>query len=197
MFRADRVEGPYLPWSDGPVTPADRPCLDATLYVDPDGQPWTVFCHEWIDAGDGTICAQRLSADLRTAIGPVGTLFAASESGWAVPLDLPPHKQHLGTCHVTDGPYLHRPATGGLIMIWSSFTADGYALGQARSTSGDVLGPWEHHPDPLVTGGGGHGMVFRDLAGELRLTWHSPNGSPDERARFSRLTDRGGWLYHP
>lgn len=194
VFRAERAEGPYLPWSDGPITPAAWPCLDATLHHDRVGDPWLVFCHEWIDARDGTICAQRLRPDLRAATGEVVTLFAASTSGWATPLELPPHRQHLGTCHVTDGPYLHRLRTGELIMIWSSFTADGYALGQARSRSGDVLGPWEHHPEPLVTGGGGHGMVFRDLGGTLRMTWHAPNASPQERAHFAVVTEVDGWL---
>jgi len=194
VFRAACPEGPYEPWSRGPITPAEWPCLDATLYVDPSGHPWTVFCHEWIDARDGTVCAQRLSPDLRGTTGPVTTLFAASESGWAEPLELPPHKQLLGTCHVTDGPFLHRLTTGELIMVWSSFTAEGYALGQARSTSGDVLGPWEHHPEPLVSGGGGHGMVFRDLSGQLRLTWHSPNRTPYERTQLAALEERSGWL---
>ena len=40
---ADDPTGPYLPWSDGPVTPRDVPCLDGTLFVDDDEAPWLVY----------------------------------------------------------------------------------------------------------------------------------------------------------
>lgn len=45
--------GPFLPHSEGPVTPADWSSLDGTLHLDHQGQPWMVFCHEWQQTGDG------------------------------------------------------------------------------------------------------------------------------------------------
>lgn len=38
ILRADKPEGPFVPLSDGPVTPADWECLDGTLYVAADGR---------------------------------------------------------------------------------------------------------------------------------------------------------------
>ena len=35
---ADHPKGPFVPHSDGPVTPRDWECLDGTLYVDPGGK---------------------------------------------------------------------------------------------------------------------------------------------------------------
>ena len=64
VLRADAPGGPYQPHSDGPVTPANWECLDGTLHVDANGDPWIVFCHEWVQVHNGSMCAMRLSADL-------------------------------------------------------------------------------------------------------------------------------------
>jgi hypothetical protein len=41
----------------------------------------------------------------------------------------------------------------------------------------------------MYTKDGGHGMLFRDLSGELRLTLHSPNRSTEEHPVFFRVTE--------
>ena len=74
-------------------------------------------------------------------------------------------------------------------MLWSSFGEQGYAMGLARSNSGSVLGPWTHDPEPLWATDGGHGMFFRDFAGQLFVTLHQPNKSPLERAAFFPLAE--------
>jgi len=186
ILAADGPQGPFAPISEGPVTPRDWECLDGTLFVDAQARPWMVFCHEWVQAGDGEICALRLSDDLRSAIEPARLLFRASEAPWAQQID---SKGRVG--YVTDGPWLHRLASGDLIMLWSSFGAGGYTVGIARSASGDVLGPWQQLPEPLYAGDGGHCMVFRALDGQLWLAFHRPNQSPGERPQFVRLREGG------
>lgn len=79
---ADAPAGPYEPWSPGPITPAGWECLDGTLYVDPAGDPWIVYCHEWLQVVDGRMIAQRLSPDLREAVGEPIELFTASQAPW-------------------------------------------------------------------------------------------------------------------
>ncbi len=189
ILRAESPRGPFLPISEGPVTPRDWECLDGTLYVDRADQPWLVFCHEWVQVGDGEICALRLSADLTAAVGEPRLLFRASEAPWAQEIN---SKGRRG--YVTDGPWLHRLADGPLLMLWSSFGAGGYTVGIARSESGDVLGPWQQLPEPLYAGDGGHCMVFRTFAGELRLAYHRPNPTPDERPYFVPLRESAGAL---
>lgn len=193
VLRAERIKGPYLPWSDGPITPAGWQCLDATLYLDDAGRPWTVFCHEWQQVHDGGMWAMPLADDLRRPAGRPVWLFNASEAPWTRPLALPPEKARPFPVFVTDGPFLWRDASGDLLLIWSSFTDAGYAIGVARSASGLVTGPWVHEPEPLVEGGG-HGMIVRDLAGDVCLVYHAPNSTPDERLQMRRLTsaDAGG-----
>ena len=188
ILRSDRPEGPYVPHSDGPVTPREWECLDGTLHVDADGRPWIVFCHEWVQVMDGEVVAQRLSDDLRTAVGEPVVLFRASAAPWALPLRHPRLPEHV-KAFVTDGPFVHRLASGALVMLWSSFGTAGYAMGIARSESGSVLGPWDQEPEPIWAADGGHGMIARTLGGGLFLTLHQPNRTPDERAVFRPLVE--------
>jgi hypothetical protein len=186
ILAADSPKGPFLPISAEPATPRDWECLDGTLFVDAYDQPWIVFCHEWVQVGDGEICALRLSADLSSPIGQPQLLFRASEAPWAKELI---SKNRKG--YVTDGPFLHRSASGDLLMLWSSFGTGGYTVGVAHSASGDIVGGWQQQAEPLYAGDGGHCMVFRAFDGQLWLTFHRPNESPDERPQFVRLRENG------
>ncbi|BCW57930.1 glycoside hydrolase family 43 protein [Arthrobacter sp. StoSoilB20] len=189
VLAADEPEGPYEPWSEGPVTPANWQCLDGTLHLDAEGTPWIIFCHEWKQVHDGAMMAQRLSPDLRTAEGVPVFLFSASEAPWARALDVPSVRDREFPVFVTDGPFLFRLSSGNLIMLWSSFGDNGYAMGIARSESGTVLGPWIQEAEPLWSTDGGHGMIGRHLDGSLFLTLHQPNKTPFERAAFFPLNE--------
>ncbi len=182
---ADSPLGPFSPLSAGPVTPPDWECLDGTLFVSPEGQPWIVFCHEWVQVGDGQVCSLPLSKDLSAPAGDPILLFTASQAPWAQELN---SKGRRG--YVTDGPFLHRLPNGELLLLWSSFVAGDYAIGVARSTSGNILGPWQQDTQPLYSGDGGHCMTFRDFAGNLWLSLHRPNGFPNERPLILPLDER-------
>lgn len=190
-----RPEGPYQPHGE-PITPANWSCLDATLWTEPDGSLWTVFCHEWTQAHDGGIWAQRLDSGFRPQGNPI-FLFNASDAPWVRPLRLnDPGFDHQREfpCYVTDGPFLHRTTNGTLLMLWSSFGAKGYAMGLARSMSGTIRGPWEHEPAPLVSDDGGHGMMFHTFDGRFFLTCHRPNTSPSERGVLLPIREAGDHL---
>ena len=187
ILAADHPLGPFRPHSDGPVTPRDWECLDGTLYVDGDGRPWMVFCHEWVQIYNGTICALPLSEDLREAAGEPVELFAAKDAPWTEPVK-------GGAGYVTDGPFLYRSRDGQLLMLWSSFRHGKYAQGVARSVSGDVLGPWVQEEEPLYNDDGGHGMLFRTFDDRLMLTLHAPNKTPDERMVLIELEESAGRL---
>lgn len=190
ILRAERPEGPYEPWSDGPVTPREWECLDGTLHIEKhghveDGTPYLVFCHEWKDVGDGEIHAVRLSEDLQATIGEPRLLFRASDAPWARCIPRP----EFSEVFVTDGPSMHRASDGRLLMLWSSFGDSGYAMGVATSTTGSITGPWVQSQLPLWPADGGHGMIFTDAEGALQLTLHTPNRTPDERAHFFPLEE--------
>jgi len=184
ILMAESPLGPFRPLSAGPVTPPHWECLDGTLFVTTDGSPWMVYCHEWVQVGDGEICALPLSADLASAAGEPVVLFRASQAPWAQQLKSKGRKGY-----VTDGPWLQRLPDGELLMLWSSFSVDGYTIGIARSASGQLLGTWLQDTQPLYSGDGGHCMTFCDFDGNLWLSFHHPNRHPDERPKFLPLPE--------
>lgn len=186
--------GPYIPWSDGPVTPRDVPCLDGTLFVDDDRHPWIIYSRgaEGTPGGappiaDGEMWARRLSSDLRAGIGKPVLLFTATEAPWARPLRFPPGVGPppgfalAPDPYFTDGAFVVRGGDGALLLLWSSFGEQGYAMGVACSQSGRITGPWVQEQQPLWARDGGHGMVLHTSDGRHRLVFHAPNDSPRER----------------
>lgn len=169
LAAADRLAGPFSPVRAGaPIVDASRMTLDGTLYLDRKGKPWLVYSHEWLQTTDGTIEAVPLDNDL-APIGDPKILFHGSAARWA---DGKPQKEG-DTIYVTDGPELFTTRTGTLLMLWSSYDKDGYVQGLARSTSGNILGPWEQLP-PLVRQDSGHGMLFQSFDGSLMMVLHRP-----------------------
>jgi len=188
-----RPLGPFVPISEAPVTPAAWECLDGTLYTDQEGSPHLVFCHEWVQVNDGEVCVLPLSEDLREAIGSPRLLFRGSDAVWTASLERRDGSL-LVDARVTDGPFLHRGKEGDLFMLWSSKGECGYAMGYAKSASGTIDGPWVQRREALITADGGHGMIFTTFSGQLMLTYHAPNNTPDERPVFIPIEERGGEL---
>ena len=187
ILASDVPAGPYRALSSAPVTPPEWECLDGTLFVDDAGLPWIVFAHEWVQVHDGEICALQLAPDFTRTTGKPHFLFRASEAPW-VP------RNPKGD-YITDGPFLHRTSGGELLMLWSSTGPRGYAMGLARSIAGGILCPWRQDPVPLYAEDGGHGMLFRTLAGQLMLTLHTPNRTPDERPIFVPIEETNEQLH--
>lgn len=188
ILQADNPLGPFVPHSVRQITPKEWECLDGTFYVSPAGKPYMVFCHEWVQVSDGTICAVELSEDLKAPVGEPLVLFHASEAAaW-----IQPHisEKRPGRHYVTDGPFLYRTKGGRLLMLWSSFGAEGYAEAVAVSESGDIRGPWKQQDKLLFQKDGGHGMLFRSKEGQLYLALHSPNVTLQERPVFYPLDEK-------
>lgn len=182
-LKAEHPLGPFVPHSDGSVTPKEWAALDGTLYVEPDGTPHMVFCHEWADTdGDGTICSVKLKADLSAPDGEVRYLFRASDGAPAVT----PHMHaKRGPIYVTDGPFLFTDKEGKLRMLWSSFAeGDAYCVALATPEDGTFSGTWKPERELLFAKDGGHGMLFTGLDGKRYLALHSPNDSLLERPKF-------------
>ena len=178
---ADSPMGPFTPFANHATLPEDMMTLDGTLWIE-DGVPYMVFCHEWVQIKDGTVEMNRLKDDLSVTMGEPVRLFHGSDAPWS---------QISGQygCHVTDGPWLYRTKSGKLLMLWSSASKTGYAVGIAESASGKLAGPWTHHPEPLFADDGGHPMLFRRFDGQLMLALHQPNRTPDEREHFLEIDE--------
>ena len=173
IFVSDTPDGTFVPVSDVPPTPLDWECLDGTLFVE-DGVPYMVFCHEWVQVGDGEMCAIRLSEDLSRSIGEPFLLFRASENP-----DVGPHRGVEGH-YITDGPYFYRE-NGKINMIWSSHGLGRYLVLEAESDS--LRGHWKQKESKYDMDGG-HAMLFERLDGTRMIALHSPNKAGLERATF-------------
>jgi hypothetical protein len=155
--------------------------------VDEEGQPYMVFCHEWVQVQDGQMCLVKLSEDLREAVSEPMLLFTASEPHWSRGVKNGPN-------YVTDGPFLYKTEDGSLLMLWSSFSDEGYAQALAHSESGKITGPWKHAEHLLYSKDGGHGMIFRAFDGQLYLTLHTPNEKLKEHPVFIPLKEANGTI---
>jgi len=189
ILRAESPLGPFVPHSDGRVTPPDWECLDGTFYASREGKPYIVFCHEWVQVGDGEVLAMELTADLKAAAAAPRLLFRASEAEWCREIGNSAGRRGK----VTDGPFLWRTEKGTLLCLWASFSDGGYTEGLAVSDNGEIDGNFRQI-EPLFDDDGGHGMVFRTLEGQLYLTLHSPNRTPEERPFFHAIKEDGGRL---
>jgi beta-xylosidase len=166
---SDKPDGPYLPMHDPVYLPANKPTLDATFWIDKDGKPYMIYCHEWLQNWNGTVEKIELKPDLSGTIGEGKILFRASESPWSrekTDSGVRPNK-------VTDGPYLFRTGTNRLGIIWTSWVYDVYTQGVAYSKSGTLDGPWIQEKDPITPPNYGHGMLFQTLEGKWLMTIHS------------------------
>ncbi len=165
-----------------PATPMDKSCIDGTLYVE-NGVPYMVFSHDWPDnylpAQDvyvGQICAVQLTEDLTAPVGGDWVLF----DSWDAPLskDRPVRNTLPGKGRVlrygTDGPFLEKLPDGRLLMLWSPIPQGNYIVASAVSESGSIRGPWTHHEEAVFDKNGGHAMLFRDFAGQLKICMHHP-----------------------
>ncbi len=178
ILKSEKPDGPFMPHGNGSLTPDGWECLDGTLYFEND-KAYCVFCHEHTQILNGTVCCVELSEDLSCAVSEPKVLFDAGSYL---------KREASENCHnVTDGPFLYRLKNGKLIMIWST-CAEAYLQCVATSSDGTVNGEWSHL-EPLFTDNGGHGMIFKDLNGNLILTLHCPNTQTEERPVFFNIEE--------
>lgn len=192
IFKSDSPTGPFVQISDGHVTPKNTDCIDGTLYIDEDGQPWMVFVNEWTSSPDGMgeMSVAKLSDDLTHFVSEPKMIFRSNKHIWT-------------NGGVTDGPFVYKTSKGKLIMLWSNHArSGGYAVGMAVSDNGKIDGNWLHHPKAFYKKtkkqlNGGHPMIFETFEGQLMMSIHSPNEYSEElfeTAKFIPLEDTGSYI---
>ncbi|MBR3788549.1 MAG: family 43 glycosylhydrolase [Clostridia bacterium] len=185
ILKADSPLGEFKPHSNGAVTPEEWECLDGTFYIDKNGKPFIIFCHEHTQIIDGTICYAELNDNLTEITGEVVTMFAGSEPFY---IKEAPDDGHF----VTDGPFMYRSKTDELFMLWSTFINHQYAECLVKFNDGELNMNFTHSA-PLIDDDGGHGMIFKDDE-NIYLTFHTPNKSLCERPEFVKIKDNGNCL---
>ena len=190
VLKSDSPLGPFAPWGVR-LTPESWNCIDGTLFVE-NGKPYLLFSHSFEDSPTGDMCLVEEKSDLSGAAGETVTLFSASKAPWARPVPFAKAEFGMdGDVYFTDGPCVKKLPDGRLIMTWSSWSEQAYAVGVAESESGSVLGPWRQLETPLYPANGGHGMLFTEQDGSLWFCLHSPNDKYLERPVFYPVETQG------
>lgn len=180
---SDSPEGPFHSFAPHSTMPQDMMTIDGTLWVE-DGQPYMVYCHEWVQVTDGAVGYVPLKKDLSDIDGVPHNLFRASyvNSTWGRPI--PPE----GSGYVTDGPFLYMGKTGKLYMVWTTNNTCGIAV----SDSGKIAGPWHQMEEPIIRNAG-HAMVTKTFEGQPILVLHAPYWG-DTHPKIYDLEDTGETL---
>ena len=186
----DTPNGTFTPISKTAITPPDWECLDGTFYIDKENNPHVVFCHEWVQIVDGTVCEMQLSHDLTRAVTEPRVLWSARDYS-----DVKMVIGRVAKGYVTDGPFLYRSKLGDLLAVWSSFNENGYTALISQSDNGDIDGKWSVCDAPLSAVDGGHGMIFKAFDGKEYFVMHKPNKATLERPVILELQEKEGKIF--
>lgn len=194
-LKSDSPKGPFVMHSEGSLTPEGWCSIDGTLHIEENGDIYLIFSHSFEDVSTGDMAAVKLSADLKRAEGEPHVLFNAVEAPWAKPVPFAKAEFGMdGDVYFTDGPCSFRTSDGTLLIIWSSWSDMGYAVGTAVSDNGRITGNWTHLSEKLYPGNGGHGMILKTYDGKLGYLMHYPNEKYAERPIFYEVEEKDGRL---
>ena len=147
ILKSASPTGPFELYSKR-LTPDKWECIDGTLHFENE-KTYLIFSHSFEDAIDGTgnsdgdFCLLELSSDLKTPISDPKVLFSPKDAIWSRPVPFAKAEFGIdGDCYFSDGPSFVNYTDGNLYMIFSSWGNSGYAVGAARSESGNINGPW-------------------------------------------------------
>ena len=185
VFMSDAPAGDYVPVSSAPVTPPEKQCLDATLYVE-DGVPYLLYSWEWLEAGSGKIFLRRMKPDLSGCTGKAFELLDARESGVSECIEGMYGGARVSG-YVTDSPVLYRHTEGEYLLLWSTFCKHGYCI--ALASCDNLCGRYRQEK-LLFSEDGGHAMIYKTREGEQLISFHVPNKPPNERPVFYGIRER-------
>lgn len=175
---ADSPMGPFKEHSSGAITPKEWECLDGTLYIE-NGEPYMVFCHEWVQIKNGTVCSIKLSNDLKEAVSKPQILWRAKDADCF-------KNTNESEGYITDGPFMIK-IDDELLCFWSTICNGKYMELISRSDNGRIDGKWHIDKNAFIGNDGGHGMMFKTFTNEYKFIYHSPNIPKYERPVISSI----------
>lgn len=171
--------GPFVQEKKEPML-TDEKCIDNSLFIDDNGTPYLFFDR----FNDGlNIWVAELEKDLITikkeTMHPCIHVSQSWEEVWP---------------RVNEGPYVLKH-NGMYYMTYSanSYESPFYGLGCATAT--DLMGTWtKYDENPLLQKPGdlvgvGHGAIFTDKAGKLRMVFHAHKDKSNIHPRAMYITD--------
>ena len=181
---ADAPDGPFIDLDKNAPISNDLTLMhrDGSLYVDPDGTPYLVYAHDWIQKVDGNFQAMKLNKDdLSKKAEDQFLLFRASLAAFYFDAEYegsPGYKQansdEEGT-YKAFNPQLYDAPDGSLVMIWGTEREGKLVVSQAVSRTGNIKGPWDQKA-LLFRGDRDSAMSFAALDGTPMLLCAGPGG---------------------
>lgn len=171
LLIADSVCGPYKPLqADAPLLKADRACSGGTFITDEYNTGFLIFNHNWEQGFEGTTEIIMMTENLSEQIGEPYIMFSASQNNWSIGEDSLGQKSWSP---VMEGPFLFDTEGMELGILFATEIEGKSALGVAYSEKNHGLnGPWHIEPAPMLTGGYGQAMLFKDFDGTLVMVLH-------------------------
>ena len=160
---SDSPLGPFTQKNKSPMI-ADEKCIDNSLFIDDDGKPYLIF-----DRFNGglNINVAELEDDLLTIKRGTITPCIHMSQDW---------EKVYPT--VNEGGFVIKHK-GLYYMIYSANSYESPSYGIGCATSEKITGPWtKYDENPLLQFPGnlqgvGHGTIFQDKDGQLRIVYHS------------------------
>lgn len=167
ITRSSSPDGPYTYIGD--ATPSGVNALDATLYVNPSGQPYSIYAKGGQYTGE--LDYIKLKSDMTGVDGsPTGIIYGTTSTF--------PNFWLGSNRTIIEAPYVH-VAYGQLYILWSTMVdingSVRYAIIQSKSANGSLNGPWVTSQTTMTSADEGHCAVFMDFNGLCRLVCHAPN----------------------
>ena len=176
---ADAPEGPFRQTEKKPMLEGEK-SIDNSLFIDEDGKPYLYFDR----FNDGlNIWVAELEDDLQTLKENTLTKCIHVSQTWE---EVWPR--------VNEGPYVLKHK-GIYYMTYSANSYESPFYGIGYATADSPMGPWTKYdknpiyqkPDTLV--GIGHGALFTDKAGKLRITFHAHHNQQHTHPRNMNIAD--------
>ncbi len=160
---SDSPLGPFTQKNKAPMI-TDEKCIDNSLFIDDDGKPYLIF-----DRFNGglNINVAELEDDLLTIKRGTVTPCIHMSQSW---------EKVYPT--VNEGGFVIKHK-GLYYMIYSANSYESPSYGIGCATAEKITGPWtKYEENPILQFPGnlqgvGHGTIFKDKEGQLRIVYHS------------------------
>lgn len=171
IFVSDSITGPYEQLTaETPLLAPEYMAVHPTFCEDELNVGYLIYNYAAEQSGDATVQIIRLGKKLNVQIGEPYIMFRASQNPWSSATD---EEGKNGFSPIMRAPFMF-DTRGGELGILFDTTVDGLsAIGVAYTEKDHGLnGPWHIEQEPLLTGGVGGPMMFKDYDGTLVMAVH-------------------------
>lgn len=171
IFASDKITGPYEQLTANvPLLSPEYMAVHPTFCEDESNVGYLIYNYAAEQSGNATVQIIRLGKKMNVQVGEPYIMFRASQNSWSSAVSDSGEKVFSP---IMQAPFMF-DTRGGELGILFDTTIDGVsAIGVAYTEKDHGLnGPWHIEQQPLLTGGVGGPMLFKDYDGTLVMAMH-------------------------